>query len=176
MIAWQNHTAGRLHNGLLWALGAICGTALTTSLARVFAPEAGLWSAILCALAALLSSGCSPQSIDHHTAQRARDQYGGLHHATTSIPPSTIRKFDHIFNHKSASAMGRSPAWRLWHAGTIQVMAWLHRLAFLSSVARAQLWHKLTDTILHDVPKRHARSGRRWNFRPQVGVNFAQSI
>ena len=74
MIAWQNHSASRLHNGLLWALGAICGTALTTSLARVFAPEAGLWSAILSSvLVALLIWAVAPK-------------------ATTITPPSAPAK------------------------------------------------------------------------------------
>ena len=57
MIAWQNQTAGRLHNGLLWALGALCGIALTATLARIFAPEAWLlWGAILCALCAAMAA------------------------------------------------------------------------------------------------------------------------
>ena len=63
MIAWQNHSASRLHNDLLWALGAICGAALTTSLARVFEPEAGLWSAaVSSAPAALLIWAVTPKA------------------------------------------------------------------------------------------------------------------
>mgnify|MGYP001626850945 CR=1 FL=1 len=48
----------------------------------------------------------------------------------TSSPPSIIGRLDHIFNHRSASAMGGSPAWRHWHAGTIQARAWFHRWHF----------------------------------------------
>ncbi|MDC1233820.1 hypothetical protein N8Z44_02820, partial [Planktomarina temperata] len=63
MIAWQNQTAGRLHNGLLWALGALCGIALTATLARIFAPEAWLWGAILCAaMAARLLRGAGAKT------------------------------------------------------------------------------------------------------------------
>ena len=55
--------------------------------------------------------GCRPQSIDHHTAQR---QIRGLYSLlTSSIAPSTIKRFSQMFNHKSASEMGRSPALRL---------------------------------------------------------------
>ena len=54
MIFWQNHTAGRLYSGLLWPLGALCGITMTTILARVFAPEASLWAAVLCATATAL--------------------------------------------------------------------------------------------------------------------------
>ena len=54
MIFWQNPTAGRLYSGLLWPLGALCGIAMTTILARVFAPEASLWAAVLCATATAL--------------------------------------------------------------------------------------------------------------------------
>ena len=91
MIAWQNQTAGRLHNGLLWALGALCGIALTATLARIFAPEAWLlWGAILCALCAAMAArllwGDSRQNIDHHPAQRARlKQEPSSHHAGPQV-------------------------------------------------------------------------------------------
>ena len=88
MIAWQNQTAGRLHNGLLWALGALCGIALTATLARIFAPEAWLWGAIL----SMCRDGCAPpsggsrQNIDHHPAQRARlKQEPSRHHAGPQV-------------------------------------------------------------------------------------------
>ena len=71
--------------------------------------------------------------------------------------------------------MGRSPALRLWHAGIIQVMERVAPLAFLSAVARAQLWHKLTDTILHASLSAIRDLEDAGVFVPQVGVNFAQS-
>jgi len=48
-------------------------------------------------------------------------------------------------------------------------------LAFLSGVARAQLWHKLTDTILHASLGAIRDLEDAGVFVPQVGVNFAQS-
>ena len=48
-------------------------------------------------------------------------------------------------------------------------------LAFLSSVAQAQLWHKLTDTILHDSLSAMRDLEDAGIFVPQVSVNFAQS-
>ena len=71
--------------------------------------------------------------------------------------------------------MGRSPALRLWHAGIIQVMEQLHPWPFYPAVARAQLWHKLTDTILHASLSAIRDLEDAGVFVPQVGVNFAQS-
>jgi len=48
-------------------------------------------------------------------------------------------------------------------------------LAFLSSVAQAQLWHKLTDTILHQSLSAIRDLQDAGIFIPQVGVNFAQA-
>ena len=136
MIAWQNQTAGRLHNGLLWALGALCGIALTAILARIFAPEAWLlWGAILCALCAamaarLLWGGQPPKHQPSPRPARPPQARAISPPRRTSSPPSIIGRLDHIFNHRSASAMGGSPAWRLWNAGTIQARAWFHRWHF----------------------------------------------
>ena len=131
MIAWQNQTAGRLHNGLLWALGALCGIALTATLARIFAPEAWLWGAILCAaMAARLLRGQPPKHRPSPRPARPPQAKAISPPRRTSSPPSIIGRLDRIFNHRSASAMGGSPAWRLWHAGTIQARAWFHRWHF----------------------------------------------
>ena len=83
MIAWQNQTAGRLHNGLLWALGALCGIALTATLARdLRAGGLAMGRDSMCRDGCAPPSGGSRQNIDHHPAQRARlKQEPSRHHA-----------------------------------------------------------------------------------------------
>lgn len=128
MNFWQNPTAGRLYNALLWPLGARCGIAMTTILARVFVPEAGLWAAVLCATvtavvlraAAIRASTVTPPSL----LAKAKDHFNITQDLQSAFDNREIRPY---FQPKSASAMVRSPAWRHWHAGTIQVMAWLRR-------------------------------------------------
>ena len=48
-------------------------------------------------------------------------------------------------------------------------------MAFLSAVARAQLWHKSTDTILHASLSAIRDLEDAGVFVPRVGVNFSQS-
>ena len=103
MIAWQNHPASRLHNGLLWALGALCSTALSTSLARVFTPEAGLWSAIVSsALAALLIWAVTPKAttITPPSAPTTNTGTPATAHELNSAFKN--KEVCHIFKHKSA--------------------------------------------------------------------------
>jgi len=176
VISWQNHSAGRLHNGLLWALGAICSTALTTSLARVFAPEAGLWSAILSsALATLLIWAVTPRATTITPPSAP---------ATNTGPPTTAHKLNSAFENqeiqpyfqpqvslKDGQITGIEALVR-WHHPSHGTVA---TLAFLSAVARAQLWHKLTDTILHASLSAIRDLEDAGVFVPQVSVNFAQS-
>jgi EAL domain-containing protein (putative c-di-GMP-specific phosphodiesterase class I) len=165
VIAWQNHSASRLHNGLLWALGAICGTALTTSLARVFAPEAGLWSTILSSvLVALLIWAVAPKAttITPPTAHELNSAF-----ENQQIQPyfqTQVSLKDEQITGIEALASCQHPS-----HGTVAP------LAFLSAVALAQLWHKLTDTILHASLSTIRDLENAWVFVPQVGVNFAQS-
>jgi sensor c-di-GMP phosphodiesterase-like protein len=81
-----------LHNGLLWALGVICGTALTTSLARIFAPEAGLWSAIVSsAPAALLIWAVIPKATTITLPSAP---------ATNTGPPPTAHELNSAFKNQ----------------------------------------------------------------------------
>ena len=175
MIARQNHSANRLHNGLLWALGAICSTALTTSLARVFAPEAGLWSAILSsALAALLIWAVTPKATTITPPSAP---------ATNTGPPPTAHELNSTFENQEIRPYFQSQvslkdgqitgikALARWHHPSDGTIA---PLAFLSAVARAQLRHKLTDTILHASLSAIRDLEDSGFLVPQVGVNFAQ--
>ena len=151
MIAWQNQTAARLHNGLLWALGALCGIALTATLARIFAPEAWLWGAILCAaMAARLVRGAAAKtSTITPPSARATSK---SHLATTQDLNSAFdnREIRQHFQPQVSLSDGRitgMEALARWHHPS---QGMVPPLAFLSSVAQAKLWHKLTDTILHD--------------------------
>ena len=176
MIAWQNHSASRLHNGLLWALGAICGTALTTSLARVFAPKAGLWSAVLSsALAALLIWAVTPRATTITPPSAP---------ATNTGPPPTALKLNSAFENQEIQPYFQPQvSLKNGQITSIEALArWHHPshgtvapLAFLSAVARAQLWHKLTDTILHASLSAIRDLEDAGVFVQQVGVNFAQS-
>jgi EAL domain-containing protein (putative c-di-GMP-specific phosphodiesterase class I) len=58
-----------------------------------------------------------------------------------------------------------------WHHPSHGMVA---PLTFLTSVAEAQLWHKLTDTILHDALSAMRDLEDAGIFVPHVGVNFAQ--
>ena len=176
MIAWQNQTAGRLHNGLLWALGALCGIALTATLARIFAPEAWLWGAILCAaMAARLVRGAAAKTstITPPSAPASSKS----HLATTQDLKSAFdnREIRPHFQPQVSLSDGRitgMEALARWHHPS---QGMVPPLAFLSSVAQAQLWHKLTDTILHDSLSAMRDLEDAGIFVPQVGVNFAQS-
>jgi EAL domain-containing protein (putative c-di-GMP-specific phosphodiesterase class I) len=176
VIAWQNHSASRLHNGLLWALGAICGTALTTSLARVFAPEAGLWSAMVSsALPALLIWAVAPKATTTTPPSAP---------ATNTGPPPNAHELNSAFENQEIQPYFQTQvslkdgqitgieALARWHHPSHGTVA---PLAFLSAVARAQLWHKLTDTILHASLSAIRDLEDAGVFVPQVGVNFAQS-
>ena len=176
MIAWQNHSASRLHNGLLWALGAICGTALTNSLPRVFAPEAGLWSAILSsALAALLIWAVAPKATTI-TPPGAP--------ATNTRPTSTAHELNFAFKNQEIQPYFQTQvSLKDGQITGIEALARCHHpshgtvapLAFLSAVARAQLWHKSTDTILHASLSAIRDLEDAGVFVPRVGVNFSQS-
>ena len=175
MIARQNQSASRLHNGLLWALGAICGTALTNSLAPFFAPEAGLWSAILSsALAALLIWAVTPKATTITPPSAP---------ATNTGPPPTAHELNSAFENQEIRPYFQSQvslkdgqitgikALARWHHPSDGTIA---PLAFLSAVARAQLRHKLTDTILHASLSAIRDLEDSGFLVPQVGVNFAQ--
>ena len=138
MVACQNHSASRLHNGLLWALGAICGTALTTSLARVFEPEAGLWSAIISsALAALLIWAVAPKATTITPPSAP---------ATNTRPPPTAHELNSAFENQEIQPYFHTQVSRKdGQITSIKALArWHHpshgtvaTLAFLSAVARA---------------------------------------
>ena len=122
-------------------------------LARVFAPEAGLWAAVLCATDdCALASGCGHPSIGRHPAQPPHQSQGPFyHHARPSIRLRQPAKFDPCFRPQVSLSDGQitgMEALARWHHPSHGVVA---PLTFLSSVAEAQLWHKLTDTILHDA-------------------------
>ena len=179
MIAWQNQTAGRLHNGLLWALGALCGIALTATLARIFAPEAWLWGAILCALCAAMAArllrgtAAKTSTITPPSAPASSKS----HLATTQDLKSAFdnREIRPHFQPQVSLSDGRitgMEALARWHHPS---QGMVPPLAFLSSIAQAQLWHKLTDTILHDSLSAMRDLEDAGIFVPQVGVNFAQS-
>ena len=131
MTALQTYTAGRLLTGLFWALGAVCGTALTTTLARVVASEAGLWGAILCAiLAALILRDVTPKAsaITPPSAPAIDKEHLSLtHDLNSAFDNQEIRPH---FQPQVSLKDGQTPAWRIWHAGIIQLMEWLHPWRF----------------------------------------------
>ena len=176
MTALQNSTAGRLLTGLFWALGAVCGTALTTILARVVAPEAGLGGAILCAiLAALILMGVSPKASAITPPSAPAIDKGHLsltHDLNSAFDNQEIRPhFQPQVSLKDGQITGMEALAR-WHHPAHGMVA---PLAFLSSVAQAQLWHTLTDTILHQSLSAIRDLQDAGIFIPQVGVNFAQA-
>ena len=176
MTALQNYTAGRLLTGLFWALGAVCGTALTTILARVVAPEAGLGGAILCAiLAALILRGVSPKASAITPPSAPAIDKGHLsltHDLNSAFDNQEIRlHFQPQVSLKDGQITGMEDLAR-WHHPAHGMVA---PLAFLSSVAQAQLWHTLTDTILHQSLSAIRDLQDAGIFIPQVGVNFAQA-
>jgi len=141
VIAWQNQTAGRLHNGLLWALGALCGIALTATLARIFAPEAWLWGAILCAaMAARLLRGAAAKTSTITPPSAPASSKSNL--ATTQDLKSAFdnREIRPHFQPQVSLSDGRitgMEALARWHHTSHRSVA---SLAFLSSLAQAQLW------------------------------------
>ena len=176
MTALQNYTAGRLVTGLFWALGAVCGTALTTILARVVAPEAGLGGAILCAiLAALMLRDVTPKASAITPPSAPAIDKGHLsltHDLNSAFDNQEIRPhFQPQVSLKDGQITGMEALAR-WHHPAHGMVA---PLAFLSSVAQAQLWHKLTDTILHQSLSAIRDLQDAGIFIPQVGVNFAQA-
>ena len=176
MTALQNYTAGRLVTGLFWALGAVCGTALTTILARVVAPEAGLGGAILCAiLAALILRDVTPKASAITPPSAPAIDKGHLsltHDLNSAFDNQEIRPhFQPQVSLKDGQITGMEALAR-WHHPAHGMVA---PLAFLSSVAQAQLWHKLTDTILHQSLSAIRDLQDAGIFIPQVGVNFAQA-
>ena len=176
MTALQTYTAGRLLTGLFWALGAVCGTALTTILARVVAPEAGLGGAILCAiLAALILRDVTPKAsaITPPSAPAIDKEHLSLtHDLNSAFDNQEIRPhFQPQVSLKDEQITGMEALAR-WHHPAHGMVA---PLAFLSSVAQAQLWHKLTDTILHQSLSAIRDLQDAGIFIPQVGVNFAQA-
>ena len=176
MTALQTYTAGRLLTGLFWALGAVCGTALTTILARVVAPEAGLGDAILCAiLAALILRDVTPKASAITPPSAPAIDKGHLsltHDLNSAFDNQEIRPhFQPQVSLKDGQITGMEALAR-WHHPAHGMVA---PLAFLSSVAQAQLWHKLTDTILHQSLSAIRDLQDAGIFIPQVGVNFAQA-
>ena len=176
MTALQTYTAGRLLTGLFWALGAVCGTALTTILARVVAPEAGLGGAILCAiLAALILRDVTPKASAITPPSAPAIDKGHLsltHDLNSAFDNQEIRPhFQPRVSLKDGQITGMEALAR-WHHPVHGMVA---PLAFLSSVAQAQLWHKLTDTILHQSLSAIRDLQDAGIFIPQVGVNFAQA-
>ena len=176
MTALQTYTAGRLLTGLFWALGAVCGTALTTILARVVAPEAGLGGAILCAiLAALILRDVTPKASAITPPSATAIDKGHLsltHDLNSAFDNQEIRPhFQPQVSLKDEQITGMEALAR-WHHPAHGMVA---PLAFLSSVAQAQLWHKLTDTILHQSLSAIRDLQDAGIFIPQVGVNFAQA-
>ena len=176
MTALQNYTAGRLLTGLFWALGAVCGTALTTILARVIAPEAGLGGAILCAiLAAFLLRDVTPKASAITPPSAPAIDKGHLsltHDLNSAFDNQEIRPhFQPQVSLKDGQITGMEALAR-WHHPAHGMVA---PLAFLSSVAQAQLWHTLTDTILHQSLSAIRDLQDAGIFIPQVGVNFAQA-
>ena len=176
MTALQTYTAGRLLTGLFWALGAVCGTALTTILARVVAPEAGLGGAILCAiLAALILRDVTPKASAITPPSATAIDKGHLsltHDLNSAFDNQEIRPhFQPQVSLKDGQITGMEALAR-WHHPAHGMVA---PLAFLSSVAQAQLWHKLTDTILHQSLSAIRDLQDAGIFIPQVGVNFAQA-
>ena len=176
MTALQTYTAGRLLTGLFWALGAVCGTALTTILARVVAPEAGLGGAILCAiLAALILRDVTPKAsaITPPSAPAIDKEHLSLtHDLNSAFDNQEIRPhFQPQVSLKDGQITGMEALAR-WHHPAHGMVA---PLAFSSSVAQAQLWHKLTDTILHQSLSAIRDLQDAGIFIPQVGVNFAQA-
>ncbi len=176
MTALQNYTAGRLLTGLFWALGAVCGTALTTILARVVAPEAGLGGAILCAiLAAIILRDVTPKASAITPPSAPAIDKGHLsltHDLNSAFDNQEIRPhFQPQVSLKDGQITGVEALAR-WHHPAHGMVA---PLAFLSSVAQAQLWHTLTDTILHQSLSAIRDLQDAGIFIPQVGVNFAQA-
>jgi EAL domain-containing protein (putative c-di-GMP-specific phosphodiesterase class I) len=176
VTALQTYTAGRLLTGLFWALGAVCGTALTTILARVVAPEAGLGGAILCAiLAALILRDVTPKASAITPPSAPAIDKGHLsltHDLNSAFDNQEIRPhFQPQVSLKDGQITGMEALAR-WHHPAHGMVA---PLAFLSSVAQAQLWHKLTDTILHQSLSAIRDLQDAGIFIPQVGVNFAQA-
>ena len=176
MTALQTYTAGRLLTGLFWALGAVCGTALTTILARVVAPEAGLGGAILCAiLAALILRDVTPKASAITPPSAPAIDKGHLsltHDLNSAFDNQEIRPhFQPQVSLKDGQITGMEALAR-WHHPAHGMVA---PLALLSSVAQAQLWHKLTDTILHQSLSAIRDLQDAGIFIPQVGVNFAQA-
>jgi len=176
VTALQTYTAGRLLTGLFWALGAVCGTALTTILARVVAPEAGLGGAILCAiLAALILRDVTPKASAITPPSAPAIDKGHLsltHDLNSAFDNQEIRPhFRPQVSLKDGQITGMEALAR-WHHPAHGMVA---PLAFLSSVAQAQLWHKLTDTILHQSLSAIRDLQDAGIFIPQVGVNFAQA-
>jgi EAL domain-containing protein (putative c-di-GMP-specific phosphodiesterase class I) len=119
--------------------------------------------------------GCHPKSNDHHTAQRARDKYGASTHAHELNSAFENQEIQPYFQPQVSLKDGQITsieALARWHHPSHGTVA---TLAFLSAVARAQLWHKLTDTILHASLSAIRDLEDAGVFVPQVGVNFAQS-
>ena len=176
MNFWQNPTAGRLYNALLWPLGARCGIAMTTILARVFVPEAGLWAAILCATvtalllraAAIRASTVTPPS----RPAKARDHFNITQDLQSAFDNHEIRPYFQPQVSLSDGQITGMEALARWHHPSHGMVA---PLTFLTSVAEAQLWHKLTDTILHDALSAMRDLENAGIFVPRVGVNFAQA-
>jgi sensor c-di-GMP phosphodiesterase-like protein len=142
VTALQNSTAGRLLTGLFWALGAVCGTALTTILARVVAPEAGLWGAILCAiLAAIILRDVTPKASAITPPSAPAIDKGHLsltHDLNSAFDNQEIRPhFQPQVSLKDGQITGMEALAR-WHHPAHGMVA---PLAFSSSVAQAQLWH-----------------------------------
>jgi EAL domain-containing protein (putative c-di-GMP-specific phosphodiesterase class I) len=145
-------------------------------LARVVAPEAGLGRAILCAiLAALILRDVTPKASAITPPSAPAIDKGHLsltHDLNSAFDNQEIRPhFQPQVSLKDGQITGMEALAR-WHHPAHGMVA---PLAFLSSVAQAQLWHKLTDTILHQSLSAIRDLQDAGIFIPQVGVNFAQA-
>jgi len=145
-------------------------------LARVVAPEAGLGGAILCAiLAALILRDVTPKASAITPPSAPAIDKGHLsltHDLNSAFDNQEIRPhFQPQVSLKDGQITGMEALAR-WHHPAHGMVA---PLAFLSSVAQAQLWHKLTDTILHQSLSAIRDLQDAGIFIPQVGVNFAQA-
>ena len=145
-------------------------------MARVVAPEAGLGGAILCAiLAALILRDVTPKAsaITPPSAPAIDKEHLSLtHDLNSAFDNQEIRPhFQPQVSLKDGQITGMEALAR-WHHPAHGMVA---PLAFLSSIAQAQLWHKLTDTILHQSLSAIRDLQDAGIFIPQVGVNFAQA-
>ena len=125
-----------------------------------------------------LASGCGHPSIDRHPAQppsrpaKAKDHFDITQDLHSAFDNREIRPYFQPQVSLSDGQITGMEALARWHHPSHGMVA---PLTFLTSVAEAQLWHKLTDTILHDALSAMRDLEEAGIFVPHVGVNFAQA-